>query len=136
MQSGVSDHFPIIVNCQQRINLHPKTCRLYTTVMEQQGFKDIVQKVWRRAIKGDAVTIIWARLKQLKVELKDLNKVMASYTTKLNKAKHRLEVIQADISRDLFNQDLSDQEKVTMLEIQKGIMVEEKVLRQNLELAG
>ncbi|KAG5615195.1 hypothetical protein H5410_015019 [Solanum commersonii] len=71
-----------------------------------------------------------------RVELKDLNKVMASYTTKLNKAKHRLEVIQADISRDLFNQDLSDQEKVTMLEIQKGIMVEEKVLRQYLELDG
>ncbi|KAK4733821.1 hypothetical protein R3W88_008082 [Solanum pinnatisectum] len=84
MQPGVSDHSPTLVNCQQRINFHPKTFRLYTIVMEQQGFKDIVRKVWRRAMNGDAMTIIWARLKQLKVEMKDLNKVMASYTTKLS----------------------------------------------------
>lgn len=98
--------------------------------MDHQDFKNIVKQVWKRSLRGDTITIIWTRLKQLKVELKDINKLMAAYTQKLNQVRQRLEVIQANISHDLFNQDSFDQEKTTLLEIPKWSLVEKIVLRQ------
>lgn len=75
------------------------------------------------------MAIIWFRLKLLKVELKDLNKFMASYYQKFNQARQRIKVIQVDMSQDLFNQGLFDQEKTILMEIQKWSLVEKKVLR-------
>ncbi|KAK6793882.1 hypothetical protein RDI58_007335 [Solanum bulbocastanum] len=55
---------------------------------------------------------------------------MDSYNKKFNQARQRIKVIQVDMSQDLFNQGLFDQEKTILMETQKWSLVEKKVLRQ------
>ncbi|KAG5630688.1 hypothetical protein H5410_002405, partial [Solanum commersonii] len=65
LEAAVSDHFPDIIKCQQRITLHPKPFKLYTT-MEHPQFKDILQQVWKMPSRGAEMTIIWSKMKRLK----------------------------------------------------------------------
>lgn len=56
---------------------------------------------------------------KLKIELKDLNSIIASYAQKLNQARLSLESVQATIVTQPFCQSLLDQEKAFISEIEK-----------------
>lgn len=119
LQPGLSDHSPALVQCTQRISLKPKPFRLYVTVLEHLIFKGLVQRVWQRPIGDDAMQVLWNKLKQLKVEWKELNTYIALYAQKLNQARKQLKIVQAQIATSLFEPTLYEQEKILLIDIQK-----------------
>lgn len=68
---------------------------------------------------------VWSKLKGLKADLKELNTYMASYKLQLNKARHRLEVIQSELKNQHMDQRLIDQEKMALMEVEKWSSIEE-----------
>lgn len=129
----VSDHSPILIKCSQghqMRSLHPKPFKLYSSVMENAEFKKIVNRVWEQNIQAEPMHKVWQRLKMLKGDLKELNAYMASYKQHLNHARHKLEVIQTKLMVQHLDQDLIEQERRALAEVEKWSNIEEQVLKQ------
>lgn len=132
LNPGVSDHSPILLKCDfadQHKQLHPRSFRLYNTVLHHPVFKGIMKGVWRREFRGIAMSRTWVKLKRLKEALRYLNTYMASYRQKLTQAKQKLEIIQSSISLQPLCHPLIDHKKEALLEVEKWRNFEEQVLR-------
>lgn len=126
---GISDHSPTLVQYLHIVSLHPKPFKLYALVMQHHQFQNSVQQVWHWPIRGGPMTVLWERLKKLKLDDKELNTYMTSYAQKIFQDRQQLEILHAQITSQLNNQSLFDQEKTILSNIQRWSLVEEQVLR-------
>uniref|UniRef100_A0A1S3YJW7 Uncharacterized protein n=1 Tax=Nicotiana tabacum TaxID=4097 RepID=A0A1S3YJW7_TOBAC len=133
LNPDVSDHSHILIKCSQghqMRSLHPKPFKLYSSVMENAEFKKIVNRVWEQNIQAEPMHKVWQILKMLKGDLKELNAYMTSYKQHLNHARHKLEVIQTKLMVQHLDQDLIEQERRALAEVEKWSNIEEQVHKQ------
>lgn len=130
LNHSISDHTPILIKFGRQRLLHPKPFRLYDSVMEDPQFKNILQQVWSQGGHGTPMQQIWHKLKEMKQQLKDLNRYMASYQQKLIQAREKLDIIQSQLRSNPGSIQLFNEEKEAILNIEKWSNVEEQVLRQ------
>lgn len=67
--------------------------KLYMTVMEHPHFKDILQQIRKMTSMGEEMTILWNKMKRLKVDFKDLNIFMSTYIQNLSQSRKLIESI-------------------------------------------
>ncbi|XP_019248332.1 PREDICTED: uncharacterized protein LOC109227587 [Nicotiana attenuata] len=133
LNPGVSDHSPILMNCQTGIiqqHLYPRPFRLYHIVLRHPEFTRIVKEVWMQNDRDIGKARTWYKLKRLKESLRSLNNYMESYQRKPNQAKQKLELVQHQLFLQPLRQECIEQEKEALLEVEKWIDIEEQVLRQ------
>ncbi|XP_019260070.1 PREDICTED: uncharacterized protein LOC109238089 [Nicotiana attenuata] len=106
LNPSVSDHSPILMNCQT------------------------AEEVWVQNDRDIGKERTWHKLRRLKEALRDLNNYMAPYQRKLKQAKWKLELVQHQLSLSLLKQEYIEQENEALLEVEKWSDIEEKVLRQ------
>lgn len=58
-------------------------------------FKRKVQEAWTKRVNGDLMQILWNKLKEIKITIKDLNIHLAAHQQHLEDTKKILEVMQA-----------------------------------------
>lgn len=63
------------------------------TVMEHPHFKDILQQIRKMTSMGEEMTILWNKMKRLKVDFKDLNMFMSTYIQNLSQSRKLIESI-------------------------------------------
>ncbi|XP_019240144.1 PREDICTED: uncharacterized protein LOC109220135 [Nicotiana attenuata] len=132
LNPGVSDHSPILMNCQNGIqqHLHPRQFRLYRNVLHHPEFTRIVKEVWVQNDRDIGKASTWNKLRRLKEALRGLNNYMASYQQKLNQAKQKFKLVQHQLSLQPLRKECIEQEKEALLEVEKWSDIEEQVLRQ------
>lgn len=63
------------------------------TVMEHPHFKDILKQIRKMTSMGEEMTILWNKMKRLKVDFKDLNMFMSTYIQNLSQSRKLIESI-------------------------------------------
>ncbi|KAK6775665.1 hypothetical protein RDI58_026666 [Solanum bulbocastanum] len=113
----------------QQQNLHPKPFRFFPNVMEHPNFSNILKQVWTTDESDHPMENAWCKLKKLKLQIKDINRYMASYQQKLGLAREELAIIQDQLQNQMLNQELFNKEKKLVLEIAKWSNITEQALR-------
>ncbi|KAK4737500.1 hypothetical protein R3W88_001197 [Solanum pinnatisectum] len=97
--------------------------------MEHPEFKSVLQQVWPTENHEHPMENVWWKLKKLKAKLKDINTYMASYQQHLSLAREKLDIVQGQMQGQLLRQELFEQEKKLLHDIEKWSKVEEQVIR-------
>lgn len=84
---------------------------------------------------SEVTVCIWQKLKLVELEAKHLNKEYSSLECRLLNLKQKLGDIQDNLAEDLFNSRLINEEKETLMEMEKCGAIHERVLRQKSRAA-
>lgn len=98
--------------------------------MEFPQFHTIVEDVWQQKLIGDNMKQIWSKLKMLKNRLKETNRYMATYEQRIIQAREQLDIIQSQMQINPQQQELINEERKALADIEKWSNIEEQVMRQ------
>ncbi|XP_060190353.1 uncharacterized protein LOC132619470 [Lycium barbarum] len=125
-----SDHSPILVNTEvSRQNLK-RSFRLYNVLLQNQQFKQIAETTWQQHIPGYAMYRVWQKLKLIAQRARPMSRAMNGLDTKLEELRRQVEHIQNQLSTDLYNTQLINEEKEVIVQLEKWSNIHEKVVRQ------
>ncbi|KAK6786185.1 hypothetical protein RDI58_014710 [Solanum bulbocastanum] len=129
LNHSISDHFPILIKCKQYNNIHPRPFRFFNNMMEHPNFAERWRNVWGDCVEENTMKHV-EKPKNVKYQSKDINKYMASYKQNMHVLRKKLEIIQGKIQISKLDQELIDQEKQIIIELEKWCNIEEAALRQ------
>nr|BAD66709.1 orf177 [Beta vulgaris subsp. vulgaris] len=96
---------------------------------DHPDFEDVVRDSWGAVVHGTSMYRVWRKLSLLKVGLKQLHSSQfAGITSRIEKAREDLEVVQSSLQAAPLNPSLHSQEKTEQL--RKWNSIEESALRQ------
>ncbi|XP_059298114.1 uncharacterized protein LOC132050769 [Lycium ferocissimum] len=127
---NISDHSPMVMIIQATQNTIKIPFRFFNVWAEHKQFLAIVEAAWCKKTNANKMRNIWAKLKDLKPKLKQLNNAeYRNITQILDKARFDLINIQKQIQL-CYTDSLQNQEKTTMQELEKWSLIEESIMRQ------
>ncbi|XP_019232243.1 PREDICTED: uncharacterized protein LOC109212962 [Nicotiana attenuata] len=131
MNSGCSDHSPIAINFEDAPGRGHRPFRFLNCLSDHPNFIQLVREAWSIPDHNHSMYKIWARLKNVKQDMKQLNiKEFSGIENKIINLRGHLDEIQARM-RDLgHTYDLFKEEKELKLQLEKWSLIEEGIARQ------
>ncbi|XP_059310773.1 uncharacterized protein LOC132062160 [Lycium ferocissimum] len=127
---NISDHSPMVMVIQATQNTIKIPFRFFNVWAEHNQFLAIVEATWCKKTNANKMRNIWAKLKDLKPKLKQLNNAeYRNITQRLDKARFDLINIQGQIQL-CYTDSLQNQEKALLQELEKWSLIEESIMRQ------
>ncbi|XP_060187475.1 uncharacterized protein LOC132616812 [Lycium barbarum] len=132
-----SDHTSILINTTLSRSVGKAPYRLLLALLQQEQFKQAVQLVWARQIRGYTMYAVWRKLKLLELYTRGMHREFSTIETKLLELKGRLREVQEKLNADHFNQILIEEERNINVQVEKWDSIQEKkYFDRNLELHG
>ncbi|XP_060180627.1 uncharacterized protein LOC132610344 [Lycium barbarum] len=104
--------------------------RFFNIRAEHNKFQDIISAIWAKKLSRDRMGNIWLNLKALKLDLKKLNTEEFKYVGQnIEQARQSLAEIQVQMRRQ-WTDALQDQEKQTIIKLEKWSLIEESAIKQ------
>ncbi|KAM3233638.1 hypothetical protein P3L10_018997 [Capsicum annuum] len=132
-----SDHSLLCVSVKEVQNRYAKLFKFLNYLTSHAEFQHIVAAIWSSKVQSCPMEKIWKKLKLMKGDMKELNsKEFSNVETKVQSFRKQLKDVHILLRTSLTDQQLYDEEKKIKRILEKWILVEESILRQNLEYSG
>nr|XP_016457612.1 PREDICTED: uncharacterized protein LOC107781428 [Nicotiana tabacum] len=126
----ISDHSPMLLTLYSAPKPSKTPFRFFNIWVDHESFIPIVGRVWNQSFTEDKMKNIWIKLKRLRPLFRTLN--TGHYRTismKIEQARTTLEEVQQKIII-AYNDNLIEEEKSLLQNLEKWSTIEESVLRQ------
>ncbi|KAL8102690.1 hypothetical protein AgCh_027277 [Apium graveolens] len=100
---GIMDHAPLLLHIPIQLEKIRKPFQFFNFMRDITGFQEEVTRGWAYTCSGDPMSILCRKLKEVKVELKTLNKQHGNLHTNVSIARTNLQEIQEAIDMDPLN---------------------------------
>ncbi|KAL8109505.1 hypothetical protein AgCh_025564 [Apium graveolens] len=127
---GIMDHAPLLLHIPMQLEKIRKPFQFFNFMRDIIGFQEAVMRGWAYTCSRDPMSILCHKLKEVKVELKTLNKQHGNLHTNVFIARTNLQEIQEAIDMDLLNSVLCKSESEATKNLDKCIQEEENLLQQ------
>ncbi|XP_074337166.1 uncharacterized protein LOC141674337 [Apium graveolens] len=127
---GIMDHTPLLFHKPMQLEKICKPFQFFNFMRDIIGFQEAVMRGWAYTCSGDPMSILCRKLKEVKVELKTLNKQHGNLHRNVSIARTNLQEIQDAIDMDLLNSVLCKSESEAAKNLDKCIQEEENLLQQ------
>ncbi|XP_059306326.1 uncharacterized protein LOC132057742 [Lycium ferocissimum] len=129
-QPHISDHSPMILSMKLDNPNIKVSFKFFNVWAEHSNFLTIVAEGWRNQTNSSKMRMVWQRLKELRPAFKKLNnEEYKGVTEKINTARAQLKSVQAKMAQN-YDDQLADVEHVTLQQLEKWSLIEEKILQQ------
>ncbi|XP_020266637.1 uncharacterized protein LOC109842140 [Asparagus officinalis] len=130
-----SDHSPALLIIGDEVVEGKRPFRFFNMWVNHPEFIPVVRNAWRQNIRGYYMYKLHAKLKNLKQDLKELNKKhFMNISEQVSRANSELSDIQNHLNNDLFNQDLIRKEKEFLDKYTKLLDCETSFYRQKANI--
>ncbi|KAL8107498.1 hypothetical protein AgCh_024056 [Apium graveolens] len=127
---GIMDHAPLLLHIPMQLEKIRKPFQFFNFMRDIIGFQEAVMRGWAYTCSGDPMSILYRKLKEVKVELKTLNKQHGNLHTNVSIARTNLQEIREAIDMDPLNSVLCKSESEATKNLDKCIQEEENLLQQ------
>ncbi|XP_021751224.1 uncharacterized protein LOC110716881 [Chenopodium quinoa] len=128
---SLSDHTPLLYEIFPPSPRKGKPFRFLNCLITHPDFMSLVQEVWNNGVQGNPMNRIWKKLKNLKVQLKDLNlNSFCNVDERVDLAQQALLDIQDQMALDLHSFVLMEQETTAINQLKYWRSVQESIYRQ------
>ncbi|XP_070007968.1 uncharacterized protein [Nicotiana sylvestris] len=129
MDPQFSDHSPLCIAVKAGMEYKGRPFKFFNCLTEHPEFEQIISRRWENENRN--MKDIWCNLKQIKEEMKSLNKRAFSNTTKkVQKLRENLANIQAQMRTTNTAADMFDVERNTKHQLEKWSNIEESIYKQ------
>ncbi|XP_019234330.1 PREDICTED: uncharacterized protein LOC109214833 [Nicotiana attenuata] len=126
----ISDHNPMVLALQTNQSDIKVPFRFFNTWADHEKFQAVVKKVWKQKFSKWKMKDIWMKPKALKPLFKQLNnEEFRNITQRIDKERNELVMIQKQLTSK-WSDDLMEQERTTMQNLEKWSMIEENIMKQ------
>ncbi|XP_070014564.1 uncharacterized protein [Nicotiana sylvestris] len=126
----ISDHSPMLLTLSSAPKPGKTPFRFFNVWADHESFISIIERIWNQSFAEGKMKKIWIKLKRLRPLFRTLNtEHYRTISMKIEQARTTLEEVQQKIIT-AYNDNLIEEEKSLLQNLEKWSLIEESVLRQ------
>nr|XP_016457391.1 PREDICTED: uncharacterized protein LOC107781232 [Nicotiana tabacum] len=131
LDHGFSNHSPLSTTFDNHPGRRARPFKFLNHLTEHQEFLDKVAKGWREPVSGVFLKSIWQKLKNVKTEMKLLNKEEYNAADmRISTIRSNLQEAQEQMRLPGHDPALFDKEKSLKIDLEKWVKIDEMIARQ------
>ena len=131
----LSDHYSMVINFPGKKRFKIVPFKFVNILANNPDLKTIVDQEWKNKVNGHNMFQLAQKLKALKRPIRKLLKNQGNVSDKINQIRKEVDVIQEELERDPFNEDLKFEAAVYLQELNMAYLEEESILKQKAKIS-
>ncbi|GJS84492.1 hypothetical protein Tco_0751033 [Tanacetum coccineum] len=130
----LSDHSPAVLCLPTVVPMKPKPFKFTNILVQNKGFKDVVNEGWNKTVSGFHMYKVVVRLRHMKKAFRKLMYDGGNLHANVIRLRHELDTVQRDLDRDPCNATLREEAAVYLNTYNEAILLEEGFLKQKAKV--
>ncbi|GJU03207.1 RNA-directed DNA polymerase, eukaryota, reverse transcriptase zinc-binding domain protein [Tanacetum coccineum] len=126
--------FPAVLCLPTVVPMKPKPFKFTNILVQNKGFKDVVNEGWNKTVSGFHMYKVVVRLRHMKKAFRKLMYDGGNLHANVIRLRHELDTVQRDLDRDPCNATLREEAAVYLNTYNEAILLEEGFLKQKAKV--